>query len=246
MWALIDSGANISVISEQLFQTLKSVFNSVRKQYTYLLDDVNGKRLPHAINGRRLKPFMSRDVESLGNPPVDGTPPQTPATHDDDQLEGVAQLMHDAQPSDSVPRDTGEPQPSTSATQHPIQNATPKRRLTKDSEEEHGAPQHPRVTTQTSNDTIDNTGEKQGASQQLNVAPKGNPTIHPDMVEDILKITNNNGIKYYRVNLKAGQGHTWVFRESVPDKLVHNFHKQKTMTGRTRKRGKKSLHSNSL
>ena len=209
--------------------------------YTYLLDDVNGKRLPHAINGRRLKPFMSRDVESLGNPPVDGTPPQTPATHDDDQLEGVAQLMHDAQPSDSVPRDTGEPQPSTSATQHPIQNATPKRRLTKDSEEQHGAPQHPRVTTQTSNDMIDNTGEKQRASQQLNVAPKGNPTIHPDMVEDILKITNNNGIKYYRVKLKAGQGRTWVFRESVPDKLVHNFHKQKTMTGRTRKRGKKSF-----
>ena len=40
--------------------------------YTYLLEDINGKRLPHAINGRRLKPFHMREQ---GRPTPQAQPP---------------------------------------------------------------------------------------------------------------------------------------------------------------------------
>ena len=56
------------------------------------------------------------------------------------------------------------------------------------------------------------------------------------MVQDIVKIVNKNGVKYYRVRLKDRKERVWVFRESVPDSVVHNFHKKKTLAGRARKR----------
>ena len=195
--------------------------------YTYLLEDVNGKRLPHAINGRRLKPFNPRNVPPE-NVPAEEAPPQPPATQDDDQLEGVAQLLKDTA--------SQEPQASTSGGQHTSTLTANSQEVAQHTAEEQSALQGAAVGTSTGN-----TGEKLPASQQAINPPKGNNTIQPDMVEDIIKITNSKGIKYFRVKLKNGLGRAWVFRESVPDNLVHNFYKGKTMTGRTRKRGGKCL-----
>ena len=200
------------------------VIVSCGPNYTYLLEDVNGKKLPHAINGRRLKPFHSRNTEQTNK---DGTPGtqqiQISGTEDHNQLEGVAELLDDTLPSQN--NHTQEPQPSTSGTSCEDRVVT-----RQDNNQTTGVERIAPQKTQPCKP-----GEKQGASQ-LPASTSTNTTVHPNMVQDIVKIVNKNGVKYYRVRLKDRKERVWVFRESVPDSVVHNFHKKKTLAGRARKR----------
>ena len=83
--------------------------------YTYLLEDINGKLLPHAINGRRLKPYLKRQVDSEAQP----GPTEDPASSDEDDtsqaeiLEDAAQLLDDDPPVQSTPGTSGDKQGST-------------------------------------------------------------------------------------------------------------------------------------
>ena len=60
--------------------------------YTYLLEDINGKRLTHAINGRRLKPFHMREQ---GRPTPQAQPPsvQHSQQHCEEPLEDIRHLL---------------------------------------------------------------------------------------------------------------------------------------------------------
>ena len=209
----------------KLHPPFKGPYKVVSKgpNYTYLLEDINGKLLPHAINGRRLKPYLKRQVDPEAQP----GPTEDPVSSDEDDtsqaeiLEDAAQLLDDDPPVQSTPGTSGDKQGSTQ--DDPV---------TDESE--------PKQQTNTSTGDVQDTLQQPDNSTQKEQSsvPTGDMSISTDRVHSIIKIVNSQGIKYYKVKLKDAKEKTWVFRESVPDDLLHKFHATKTMSGKARKKKK--------
>ena len=220
-WVLMSNEAVPVGLVPKLHPPFKGPYKvvSLGPNYTYLLEDVNGKRLPHAINGRRLKPYLKRQ-EHIPIPTNDPVPSDNDDTSEVDPVEDIAQLLDEEVP---VPETNMNPGDQVSTSISPVRDQSePRRKVSAPRGEEQETPTQPNGATQ----------------REETTSPIGAVSISPDMIHSILKIVNRSGVKYFHVKLKDGKPREWVFRESVPDELIHKFHMTKTMAGRARKRKK--------
>ena len=207
--------------------------------FTYHLQDIDGKHLTVAINGRRLIPYLDRleleqpdEGASTSNEHSDAGDTQSgPPSEAHSQLVKKLRGLLDNQ---DTPQCTQQPDPqdpvlAVDTTQAREQTAQPSTTGTRTPDAAEPTPgvaeaEHPSDVTQEMSQA-DNSGNSPSDSHK-----------EPRIVVEVIKVSWSRGVKYYKVKLQSQTHQPWVFEENVPKELRDRFSATKTMSGKAKKR----------